>query len=478
MSGAKRTRVQSQRWFQLRRNATLLVQAGVQRLDEIRREVAAGLERDEAAQRERLQAAAAVIARFGEAARRQETRTGEQIITVTAQHLAPDGELHAELRQLMQDQEAGWRAAIDAERTERRAQMQSLTGDVAGLVTDRDAARARAESWLRDARALHDLVRDQLPHEQFAPGLLEKQTRLLDAAEQNALAGLHPSALSTAQQVYFEVSDLRLRIELADARWRRRRAAARGAALLLAETIDHNTLIQLPPDEAGESYRVDVDYWAEGRLTDLRSELDLLSARLADGAAPMSDEDLVAVAERRIPELERRLAVLADEAVQLMHASQIRVNIAENATNELTAVAGYDFVDANGYVEGDERRGYLVKLRHANGSEYVVDVSPDAQLTGSSVLNLYSYDSTTGSEAEQHRRAAAVLQAMGRDEMTYDPLTTTADRADERHRDVRRRIAPARETHATARSGGPASPAASDPDHPGPTAPAAPAGDA
>src|SRR5262249_52967284 len=152
---------------------------------------------------------------------------------------------------------------------------------------------------------------------------------------------------------------------------------------------------------------LDVDHWSGGELTRLEHELAAARQQLADDAPPLSLDRLQDIVQRQTPEFELRLSRVVETATMRQVASQVRVNLADIVVHTLDGVAGYELIDGS-YAGEDQRGAFVAKLRHQNGNEIVVDVSPAADDSGQAVLRLLSYDHDIGAEEDRLHRARAV----------------------------------------------------------------------
>ena len=289
-------------------------------------------------------------------------------------------------------QQQAWRAELSAERELQYADLIRQKSEM----SRRAHAPQAAEAWLHDARLMHDLIRDNLPHERHAPGRLAALDRRLAVASDAARQEQANTALAIAQQTYYDLSDLRMEIELRDRDWTAMQIIAYEALLQLDGLAAENVLQVITPGETGNEnpFDLDVDYWSEGALSELRSTVTLLLTHVTDTEAPLSTDELRDVTRVQVPELERRLSAIGPQAYMRVLASQLRVNVAEIVANTFDYVAGYTVVD-HVYEHLDGRRAFFAKLQHLNGNEIVVNVAPSTDESGQCVLWLLFYDLDT-----------------------------------------------------------------------------------
>ena len=320
------------------------------------------------------------------------------------------GRLRGETNAALAEQQRAWRAEMTAERDWRRVELSRLR-EMRHLQAHASAEAVRV--WLSDAVLLRDLIRDQLPHERYASGQLAALTRRLAVAEENARQGRLEAALALAQQSYHDLSDLRVEIELQEREWTRLRTVAYEALLELDGLAAQNANQMIDVGAFGNEAAIDldVDYWSEGELRELRSDLADLTAQVSNAKNPPPAARLRQVIDDLVPELERLLTDVTQRALLRLVASQSRVNIADVVVQALDDIGGYQLAD-HGYEEMDERRAFFAKLLHPNGNEIVVSVAASADESDKSVLRVLSYDDGTAAEADSDDLAAAVTREL------------------------------------------------------------------
>ena len=192
-----------------------------------------------------------------------------------------------------------------------------------------------------------------------------------------------------------------------DQEWRITQIAAVSAATVLQQQIQLDSFLDVRDEQGKQIHGVslDVDYWSDGELAELREQADALARRAADQADPASLAELRAIIERNVPGLDERLTEIVGRAgARQAFASQVRVNLAEFVVETLEDTTGFVWADGQAtYAGNDPRHAFYSKLRHLDDSEIVVEVAPDEN-GESCVLRIMSYDSGTPDEEERARR--------------------------------------------------------------------------
>ncbi|MET7606618.1 hypothetical protein ABZS96_29805 [Streptomyces avermitilis] len=420
MSGRKRIQVDEAEWYRLQRQASRL--KDVQRslpglIKEVRRQTHDDLERVFGVIEDRQRSVEQVVEGLSEQTRRLETET-QQRLRAQARRMAEElrataGELRREPREHLAEQERRLQGEIAAERKQRREDVRRLAAEVGELVQDRESAAAIARDALSDARAMHRLVRDTLPHQQYAAGRLTSLEQQLDRAEDNVSQSRFDAALATAQSAYQELGELRLELEQLDRERSYLRVQARERILVVQMQISQNASQEVRGAEGEllDGVDLDVDYWTHGALTALRAEVAALEQRISDKEQPPEAEELRDILEHRAPAFEQRLAELVGEANQRLLASQQRVNLAEAVVRTLEDMTAYE-LDEVTYLGRDQREPFFAKLVHHNRNEIVIEVAPAENDSGGSVLRVLSYDHDTAAREELDDRGRVIYRGM------------------------------------------------------------------
>jgi hypothetical protein len=438
MSGAKRISVDEAEWRRLRQAAERL--RDVRRdlpglLEGVRRETRRALDGHVSAIQDRQRAFEATVNQMSTELRDLERDSNRRLDQHAGQMRAAlteaTGQLREETMRLVAEQDE----RLAAERRERRRQFAELRQGLDEVVKDARRAAEVADQWLHGARQLHDTIRDTLPHERFAPGELDSLRGRLSLAERNARDGMAQAAVAGAQEAYAGLSELRASLELRDREWRIAQQAARESLLLLKGMVDGNAM-RKGIDSAGQEIDVDldVDYWTAGKLTALRQEVEALQRRVTDQGSPLGTDELLRIAGEDAPRLERALQDVVQEAGTAQLASQLRVNIADLVVQTLV---GNGYEPQGGTYEGEDQRGaFAAKVRHGDGSEIVVLVTPADGDPPGAELRIESFDMATGSEAVRLRRAQALAAQLRENGLAVGEPERAQELPDERVRDI------------------------------------------
>jgi hypothetical protein len=332
-------------------------------------------------------------------------------------------------------QSAAVAQALDAERAARTRDMAEVRGQVQQLAASVHADQAQAEAvarqWLEGAETLRAFIETELHHQRFAPGRLAALTRLLTDALGNGEVGMWQAAAVAAQAAHRDLSELRSTLELRQRAHMALNAQLCGELRMLQERATANAKLPLSEGtEAPADGAAFVDFWTDGQNAATAAEIaELLRSSEAD---ELDGDALCAALTDDVPRLSARLDELVELATEAEIGSQLRASIADRVVDVL-ADNGYDVEIDGGYEESDQRRGFLAKADHADGSRVVVTVLP--MRDGRAELALHSFDEDTGDDETRRHRAEALRNQLCTEGLAMPPMVE-AGGPDGRVRDV------------------------------------------
>jgi hypothetical protein len=438
MSGAKRITVGEGEWRRAQRARQQLaqVQANLPTvLADERRRTRAELDRVRSQVSARQDRVEGRLSKLSEHTKDLERRTDERL-RAQARRLSEVGdEAHAAIA----EQGRLLRAELDREREARRREIKALDSRVTDLRDESDRAAKAALATFQDAVTVHDVIRDELPHERFTPGRLDRLRVRLDVARANLESQAPGFALTQVQDVYLDLSELRAEVARLDQEWRAAQAVAVAALRTAADRVEANATRPVVDEEGREleGGSLDVDFWTDGGLTELRGEIERLTGEVAGPGSPCTVEALREIVERRAPEYGERLDELVERASGRLFASQRRVNVAHQIATRLRA-NGYQVgtgSDRPTYAGEDFRAAFFAKLRHPDDSEIVVEVAPDGD--EDMTVRILSYENVP-SDHERRERVRAVGEALRSDGLDVGEAVDEGGEPDRSYRDLDR----------------------------------------
>lgn len=286
------------------------------------------------------------------------------------------------------------------------------------------AMQAQIDSIIAEARQKKDTARrffvdltklleetERLPHNRFAPGKLDAIRRHVEDAKRNYEGNMPEASLSTAQQAYWDMVDLRTEVLKKQREFMLIYQTALQDARLLLEEAHANRKYQLELGQGTDKEVLDleVDYWTDGELSTFEQEINVLERRLVDGENTLTTEQVKEILAE-IEAMKPKLSEIVERARQNILASQLRVNIAEIVVDALK-VQGFELMDST-YEGNDERNSFIVKVKNIAGSEVVTVISPVEGEVGKNAVSIHSYDETFIDEATLKQRANEIVSIL------------------------------------------------------------------
>ncbi|CAG1011328.1 hypothetical protein ANAEL_04146 [Anaerolineales bacterium] len=344
----------------------------------------------------------------------QEQRTADQLaqqdrdLRTALQQTA--GNLRAETRRLLQEQDQRLGTLIRQEGEERRAQVASLQEQITNIVDVQLRQKQVAQVLIERAEAQRAFIDREYRHGRFAPGRLNELGRVLEQAKENQ--GLAPqAALVKAQDAYNGLSDLRLELERLEREWEVWRSAALESARSVLEMAQRNRQCKAigrngkPADLA-----IEVDWWTQGKLSRLEQEAQGVVNELSGKNAALKTEELQQIVEKKAPELRKRVEDTIQEARLAVVSSQIRSNIADLAVQALEARG---FAVEDGTYEGEDmRNGFAAKVKDLSGTEVVVHITPVEGDPTRNELSIHNFDREHREPHEIEQRAKEITEIL------------------------------------------------------------------
>jgi hypothetical protein len=255
-------------------------------------------------------------------------------------------------------------------------------------------------------------------HERFAPGRLADLRRGLDMAKSNIQSGVSEAAIANAQQTYLDLADLRLELEQKEQEWQLLyNAAWEDLKSLIAEVqANRECEIEVGEGSDAEKFKLEVDYWVDGRLSEYEKQLSQLESQLKAGESTLSTEQVKELGEQ-ITALQPTLGEIVEQAKLTILGSQLRAEIADRVVEVLDSL-GYTLVNSDDAVyEGDdERNAFVVKVKNLAGDEVVTVISPERDF-GANSVSINSFSPTLVDETATQENAKAIFDSLEREKV-------------------------------------------------------------
>ncbi len=324
-----------------------------------------------------------------------------------------------EYRHLIEEQGQLMTRQIEAERQQRIEAARHLQEQINHITADAARKQKVAEAFVADlTRILTET--GQLPHERFAPGQMAQVQRHVQDARSSVAAGIPEAALSTAQNAYWQLTDLRALVMQKEAEFiMLHQGALEQARTILEQARAHRhcELVSQHGDRE-EPLALEVDYWTQGELSNLEQALGAIERRLVSEEQTLRTEEVQDML-LRLDEMQARIPAIVENARNHILSSQLRYNTAELVASAL-ATQGFD-VEAGVYEGGDQRGAYIAKVRNVAGTEVVTVISPVPDSAGKCRVAIHSYDETFVAEETLRERAKEVARLLAEEGLEVTP---------------------------------------------------------
>jgi hypothetical protein len=338
-----------------------------------------------------------------------------------------------EYKRLIDEQGRRMTNLVEEERRQRVQAVGNLQQQIHQITDDAARKDKIATSFVAD---LTKILKEtsNLPHERFAPGQLELVQRHVRDARSSLDTGIPEAALSTAQDAYWQLADLRSLVLQKEAEFMMLHQAALEEVRTILEEARAHRHCEVKPEtvEDGDKLEFEVDYWTHGELTALEQELQAIERNLVSEEKRLNAEDVRKILislEESEPKLNQIVIRARDNVID----SQLRLNTAEMVVNALST-QGFD-VEEGLYEGNDQRNAYVAKVKNIADTEIVTVISPVPDNSGKCRVSIHSYDETYVGEETLRERAREVASLLEKEGLQVVPPKCMGD-ADQSYRDL------------------------------------------
>ncbi|MEK7256003.1 MAG: hypothetical protein AAB316_14725 [Bacteroidota bacterium] len=265
---------------------------------------------------------------------------------------------------------------------------------------------AKAKDYVSDLQRLVESAEQNLPHEKFAPGKMEKIRRQLAAAERQWQEDLPATAAATAQQALFDLMDLEEEVMKKELDFELLHGAAIECTSGLFEAVRRNRMVEVQSGAAGQ----EVNFWTEGRYDKMELEIAEVKQRLETEKNTL-DADEIQSMLIRLDEMAGRQESLIKEAVERIISSQLRAEMGDSVVDTLNKQGFRMVLDDCGYFEQDQRKAFTVNMQNRSGTKIVTVISPDEK-TYENIMSVNTYDEHIYDENVLTTRSEEILSAL------------------------------------------------------------------
>jgi len=257
------------------------------------------------------------------------------------------------------------------------ANIKRLDNKIDTLIESIEAKEAnkknQALAWLSEAEDALSAI-DSFRHEKFCPNEYAKLQKKYELSQLNIENEVYESSISGSQSLWQDACELKGKLEQLENEWNLYFEQAVESNAKLIATCDAQTTLKLAfeVDDGSEELAVDIDYWCDGELTNLK-EIALNQRNLLKHSEQMVVEDFKNLIKEST-QLQRNAEALTKKAKEAIISSQLRSDIASDIVDSLDD-AGFNLEDS--CFEGDDERASVhLKMTNIAGDEIVTIITP------------------------------------------------------------------------------------------------------
>ncbi len=266
-----------------------------------------------------------------------------------------------------------------------------------------------ALDWIEKDQAALDFIYDTYRIDAGEANRLELERQYLNQVIQQYNQGFFDIAASAGFQIFNTLSNHRFQLELQRSLQAiQYQNILKRANDLQAMVAESQSVHAMDGDGNELPEQIDVNYWVEGRLKVLKSNIENLVEEFLENE--FIGVEKIEGYSHHIDELSSQLLDLVTEARVAVLASQLRFNVAQIVVQSLEA-QGFFLEQAN-YEKDDYRETFVARTCNYAGNEVVVSIDPDPGLDEGGKINIQSLDADQITEHELHQRNFELFNAI------------------------------------------------------------------
>ena len=323
------------------------------------------------------------------------------------------GALWERVNGLLADQEKYILGKVEEYQQHNQAAVSTLASEIQKIQNNAGRLNEVSQRWLSNAHDYACFIRDNYACEFFQPGLIDSLFHQIEQAHANQAAGMYETTVYAMQQLCSTMSQARLELEQQQNAWQMLLLANWEAVQQIIAHAEQSQYVQAFDLEGSPlPFEIEVDFWSQGKLTGLISEMQNFADTLAEPVPTFGIQELSQWREDLIPRFYQMLENILTDARICALNSQIRINIADLVVKALRE-QGFHLENST-YESEDERLAYQARLMNLRGNEVVVQVAPTGRQLGENELQLESLDRSTKTEHQLVQRWSEVQRSLSR----------------------------------------------------------------
>jgi len=291
---------------------------------------------------------------------------------------------------------------LQSERTKTQERYSALLEQISLIGQEQNLKEEQTREWLESCKQVASFIHNQYDHEKFFPKSYDRILQRLNMGIQNLNRGYVDSGLQFAQEAFLQFSELRVSLEEKTSEWQASYDILSSELHELFEQVSSNSVVPaIGVDGEDLNIEIDLDYWSNGKYSDLENRLKTLLPMLKSFKQEINFDDLVKIATELIPTFKEYFNEIIFEARQNSINSQIKINVAYLAMKALEK-HGFSLKQAQ-YENDDMRDAFSAQLCDPDGSNIILQITPN-KVNNSNNLVIDTIDDTIHTEDEYIRR--------------------------------------------------------------------------
>jgi len=257
---------------------------------------------------------------------------------------------------------------INLLKTEVAKNKEKIQKIIADINKEKETKKELALYWINNLNAQIDMI-NSLEHEKFKPGELNRLITQIELAKKNYESGIYEAAITTLQERYIDAVELFEEVFVLQKEFEELKSKALENLDELKAILEAQRVVEYELE--GERIEVDVDYWSEGRLSEIEKEILSLEKEINDkNTSTQRLREILKYQEK----LKEELINLSEKAKHNLFMYQARVDSANDIIDILDEM-GFETVD-NALLGDDKRKSLFVKFENESEEEIMVILSP------------------------------------------------------------------------------------------------------
>lgn len=300
------------------------------------------------------------------------------------QYLSENNE---ENEQLLVDARRVFEEELQEQKARNKDRFNALYHQLAVITENRSQQEEMAQKWIECGSLLSQFIDTNYDHHKFCPTQFDQASQRLKFALENYKRGLFEAGIQSAQEAYIKLSELRIKLEEETNKWQTAYQLSLDQVQSIYSEVSNTPVIPaIGLDGEDLHIEIDLNYWSNGKYDILQMASERLLSILENNPLEASVDDLEMITSRIIPNYRQEFNNIIFEARQNAINSQIKINIAYVAMRTLEK-HGFS-LDGASYQNGDMRNSFSAILNGLDGSNIILEISPDPDGNATNNLSL------------------------------------------------------------------------------------------